>query len=191
MRITVAIKPNAELPLPDDRTLAEAGARGMMNLIYSHLLRRNASARRRAGMPKSDYWADAADSMKVEAAGKVGVVTIDKEGAVLHYYGGIVYPTGGRKSLAIPVHPAVWDQRPAEYDPSHEKLSLVWPKGEKTGTLRDKETDEVVYLLVSKAKIKEDKTVLPTESEMEAAGMSAAETLILYGIMPEEWNPPK
>ena len=71
--ITIAIKPNAELPLPDDRTLAEAGARGMMNLIYSHLLRRNASSTRRAGMPKSDYWADAADSMKVEAAGKAGM----------------------------------------------------------------------------------------------------------------------
>ena len=72
LRYTIKLEPNAELPLPDDRTLAEAGARGMMNLIYSHLLRRNASARRRAGMPKSDYWADAADSMKVEAAGKVG-----------------------------------------------------------------------------------------------------------------------
>ena len=140
LRYTIKLEPNAELPLPDDRTLAEAGARGMMNLIYSHLLRRNASARRRAGMPKSDYWADAADSMKLEAAGKVGVVTIDKEGAALHYYGGIVYPTGGRKSLAIPVHPAVWDQRPAEFDPSREKLSLVWPKGSSTGTLREKET---------------------------------------------------
>ncbi len=88
--ITIAMKPNAELPLPDDRTLAERGANGMMELIYSHLRRRNASARRRAGMPKSYYWADAADSMKVEARGKVGVVTIDQEGAALHYYGGIV-----------------------------------------------------------------------------------------------------
>ena len=178
MRITVAIKPNAELPLPDDRTLAEAGARGMMNLIYSHLLRRNASARRRAGMPKSDYWADAADSMKVEAAGKVGVVTIDKEGAALHYYGGIVYPTGGRKSLAIPVHPAVWDQRPAEYDPSHEKLSLVWPKGEKTGTLRDKETGEPYYILVAHATIPADRSVLPTEDALLDAARAAMEAVL-------------
>ena len=178
MRITVAIKPNAELPLPDDRTLAEAGARGMMNLIYSHLLRRNASARRRAGMPKSDYWADAADSMKVEAAGKVGVVTIDKEGAALHYYGGIVYPTGGRKSLAIPVHPAVWDQRPAEYDPSHEKLSLVWPKGEKTGTLRDKETGEPYYILVAHATIPADRSVLPTEDALLDAARTAMESIL-------------
>ena len=178
MRITVAIKPNAELPLPDDRTLAEAGARGMMNLIYSHLLRRNASARRRAGMPKSDYWADAADSMKVEAVGKVGVVTIDKEGAALHYYGGIVYPTGGRKSLAIPVHPAVWDQRPAEYDPSREKLSLVWPKGEKTGTLRDKETGEPYYILVAHATIPSDRSVLPTEEALLDAARTAMEAVL-------------
>ena len=90
---------DGELPLPDSRTLAEAGARGMMNLIYSHLIRRNASTTRRAGMPKSDYWADAADSMTVTASGNTGVVTIDKEGAALHYYGGIVYPTGGKKAL--------------------------------------------------------------------------------------------
>ena len=173
MRITVAIKPNAELPLPDDRTLAEAGARGMMNLIYSHLLRRNASARRRAGMPKSDYWADAADSMKVEAAGKVGVVTIDKEGAALHYYGGIVYPTGGRKSLAIPVHPAVWDQRPAEFDPSRTLLSLVWPKGSSTGTLREKETGEPYYMLVAHATIPADRTVLPDDAALHAAAEDA------------------
>ncbi len=171
--LTIAMKPNAELPLPDDRTLAERGANGMMELIYSHLRRRNASARRRAGMPKSYYWADAADSMKVEARGKVGVVTIDQEGAALHYYGGIVYPTGGRKALAIPVHPAVADQDPAEYDSSRSLLSLVWPKGEKAGTLRDKETGEPYYLLVAHATMKPDPTVLPEESALHRAAEDA------------------
>ena len=171
MTLTIAIKPNTALPLPDDRTLAEAGARGMMSLIYSNLLRRNAASRHRAAMPTSDYWADAADSMQVNAVGKKGVVTIDKEGAALHYYGGIVYPTGGKKALAIPVNPAVWDQRPAEYDPSREKLSLVWPKGSSTGTLRDKETGEPYYMLVAHATIQADRTVLPDD----AALLDAAE----------------
>ena len=53
-----------------------------------------------------------------------------------------------------------------------------WPKGKTAGTLRDKETDEVVYLLVPKATIPEDKTILPTESEMESAGMAAMEAIL-------------
>ena len=178
MQMRIVIPPNAELPLPSDRTLAEAGARGMMNLIYSHLLRRNASTTRRAGMPKSDYWADAADSMTVTAAGNTGVVTIDKEGAALHFYGGTVYPTGGRKALAMPVHPAVWDQRPAEYDPSREKLSLVWPKGEKTGTLRDKETGEPYYVLMAHATIRADRSVLPEENALLDAARAAMEDVL-------------
>ena len=176
MQIKVSIK--GEIPLPDTRTLAEAGAAGMMDLIYSHLIRRNTSAKHRAGMPKSDYWADAADSMQVTANGNVGVVTIDKEGAALHYYGGIVYPTGGHKALAIPVHPAVWDQRPAEFDPSREKLSLVWPKGHNNGTLRDKETDEPYYILVAHATIPADRSVLPDDDALSDAARAAMESIL-------------
>ena len=175
LRVVITDK---ELPLPSNRTLAEAGAAGMMDLIYNHLIERNATSRHRAGMPKSDYWADAADSMQVNMEGGKGVVMIDKEGAALNYYGGIVYPTGGRKSLAIPVHPAVWDQRPAEYDPSHEKLSLVWPKGEKTGTLRDKETGEPYYILVAHATIPADRSVLPTEDALLDAARTAMESIL-------------
>ena len=175
MQLRIVIKPNAELPLPDDRTLAEEGARGMMSLIYSHLQRRNASSRRRAGMPKSDYWADAADSMKVEpgTSPSSATVTIDKEGAALHYYGGTVYPTGGKKALAMPVNPAVWGQRPAEFDPSREKLSLVWPKGSKTGTLRDKETGEPYYILMAHATMPADRSVLPDEDALHSAAQDA------------------
>ena len=175
MQLRIVIPPNAELPIPDDRTLAEAGARGMMNLIYSHLIRRNSSSRRRAGMPKSDYWADAADSMKVEPGGSPSsaTVTIDKEGAALHYYGGTVYPTGGKKALAMPVNPAVWDQWPAEFDPSREKLSLVWPKGSKTGTLRDKDTGEPYYILMAHATIPADRSVLPEEDALHSAAQDA------------------
>ena len=181
IHITIAMKPNAELPLPDDRTLAEAGARGMMNLIYSHLVRRNASSTRRAGMPKSDYWADVADSMKVEAAGKVGVVTIDKEGAALHYYGGIVYPTGGRKALAIPLAAEVAGMRPSEWSGfSHgddadddDILQLFWPKNSSHGFLKHRDTGELLYLLISRATIKADPSVLPDDAALQAAAEDA------------------
>ena len=175
LRVVITDK---ELPLPSDRTLAEAGAAGMMDLIYRHLIQRNATSRRRAGMPKSDYWADAADSMQVNMEGSKGVVTIDKEGAALHYYGGVVYPSAGKKALAIPVHPEVWDQRPAGFDPGREKLSLVWPKGEKTGTLREKKTGEPYYILVAHATIPADRSVLPTEDALMDAARSAMEGVL-------------
>ena len=94
------------------------------------------------------------------------------------YYGGVVYPTSGHKALAIPKSIQGAGKRPAEADPDHTKFALVWPKGKTTGTLRDKETDEVVYLLVPKATIPEDKTILPTEDEMKSAGMAAMEAIL-------------
>ena len=188
MHLNLKITVPADI-LASDHELAQAAGRGVSNAVKRHLVERDARGRS-DGLPRTGYYGDAASGVTTEVSGSRAVVTIHKEGVALHYYGGVVYPTDA-KALAIPKSPATAGKRPAEADPDHTKFALVWPKGETTGTLRDKETDEVVYLLVSKAKIKEDKTVLPTDAELEAAGMSAAETLILYGIMPEEWNPPK
>ena len=69
-------------------------------------------------------------------------------------------------------------KRPGEFDPGRDKLALVWPKGSTTGTLRDRETGEVVYLLVSHATIKADETVLPTEEELRDAAFDAMEAVL-------------
>ncbi len=162
--------------LPPAHELAQAAGRGVSNAVKRHLVERDARGRT-DGLPRTGYWGDAASGVTTDVTGNRAVITIHKEGAALHYYGGVVYPTDA-KALAIPKSPATAGKRPSEYDPDRAKLALVWPKGEKTGTLRDKETDEVVYLLVGKATIKEDKTVLPTESELEAAGMAAMEAIL-------------
>ena len=163
--------------LASDHELAQAAGRGVSNAVKRHLVERDRRGRS-DGLPRTGYYGDAASGVTTEVSGNRAVVTIHKEGVALHYYGGVVYPTEGHKALAIPKSIQGAGKRPAEADPDHTKFALVWPKGEKTGTLRDKETDEVVYLLVSKATIPEDKTILPTEDEMFEAGKSAMEAIL-------------
>lgn len=162
--------------LASDHELAQAAGRGISNAVKRHLVERD-SRGRSDGLPRTGYYGDAASGVTTEISGKTALITIHKEGVALHYYGGVVYPTDA-KALAIPKSIQGAGKRPAEADPDRTKFALVWPKGKTTGTLRDKETDEVVYLLVSKAKIKEDKTVLPTDAELESAGMSAMEAIL-------------
>lgn len=163
--------------LASDHELAQAAGRGVSNAVKRHLVERD-SRGRSDGLPRTGYYGDAASGVTTEVSGSRAVVTIHKEGVALHYYGGVVYPTSGHKALAIPKSIQGAGKRPAEADPDHTKFALVWPKGSTTGTLRDKETDEVVYLLVPKATIPEDKTILPTEDEMQSAGMAAMEAIL-------------
>ena len=163
--------------LASDHELAQAAGRGVSNAVKRHMVERD-SRGRSDGLPRTGYYGDAAGGVTTEVSGNRAVVTIHKEGVALHYYGGVVYPTEGHKALAIPKSIKGAGKRPSEIDPDRTKFALVWPKGKTTGTLRDKETDEVVYLLVSKATIPEDKTVLPTDAELESAGMSAMEAIL-------------
>ena len=163
--------------LASDHELAQAAGRGVSNAVKKHLVERD-SRGRSDGLPRTGYYGDAASGVTTEVSGSRAVVTIHKEGVALHYYGGVVYPTDGHKALAIPKSIQGAGKRPAEADPDRTKFALVWPKGKTTGTLRDKETDEVVYLLVPKATIPEDKTILPTEDEMKSAGMAAMEAIL-------------
>ena len=177
MHLTIKIPP-AQLRdvMPSEQELAQAAGRGVSNIVKRQLVERDQSGRS-DGLPRTGYYGDAASGVTTEVSGSRAVVTIHKEGVALHYYGGVVYPADA-KALAIPKSPATAGKRPAEADPDHTKFALVWPKGEKTGTLRDKETNEVVYLLVPKATIPEDKTILPSEDEMVDAGKSAMEAIL-------------
>ncbi len=177
MHLTIEIPP-AQLRdvLPSERELAQAAGRGVSNIVKRRLVERDRRGRS-DGLPRTGYYGDAASGITTEMSGNTALITIHKEGVALHYYGGVVYPTDA-KALAIPKSPATAGKRPKEFDPDRAKLALVWPKGKTAGTLRDKETDEVVYLLVPKATIPEDKTILPTESEMESAGMAAMEAIL-------------
>jgi len=157
--------------LPPARELAQAAARGAENLIKSHLRSRDSSRPTPGnGMPRSGYWADAADSTHTVG----NVVEIDKEGVALHYFGGTVRPTGGKKALAVPIDPRVAGIWPSE---SGQELDVVWSKKNHTGFLKDPDTSDFLWLLIPKATIKADRTVLPEDGAIIDA---AADSIMDY-----------
>lgn len=175
MTLTVKIPQDVGKTIPDKQTLAEAGAAGLCNLIIEHLRARNARALHAAGMPRSNYWGEAADSAQTEAVGDHFAVSVSKEGVVLRYYGGVILPGPGKKALAFPVNPAVAGMRAAEYDPGKEKLELVPGKKGHAPTLRDVKSGEVYYVLIPSKRFNADRTVLPTESAMYDAARTEME----------------
>ena len=178
MKLTVTIR-NAETPLPPDRVLAEAAARGVEVAVRRHLRRKNSSSSRREGFPKSNYWADAAETVSVASvSGSHATVEVAKEGAALHYHGGVVLPK--KKALAIPLDPAVaaiWPSEHAGYATGGSgddgATAPIWPKGSNHGFIKDTETGDLLWLLVPKATIHADPSVLPEEGEMRQAAEDA------------------
>ena len=156
-----------------ERTAAEAAASGISYLVIDHLRSKNSRTAPKAGFRKTDYWSDVADSVTTSVKEKSAEISIEKEGAALHYFGGTVYPK--KKALAIPLSSLVQDIWPSE-QPSG--LELFWPKNSPHGFLKDKDTSELLYLLVSKATIPADKTVLPEDGDI----LKAAEEAIWEAI---------
>ena len=182
LRLTVKVT-LADL-LPPDNVLAEAAARGVSNRIVRHLRARPGNRR---GFPSSGYWADAADSVSVKpGSGKSAAVEIAKEGVALHYEGGTVRPDAGGKALAIPLDASVYGKKPSEWsgfrrgdEPGDDDvLSVFWPKNSPHGFLKERDTGNLLYLLVPSVTIRADRTVLPDEGEL----MDAAQDGIMEAV---------
>ena len=123
----------------------------------------------------------AANTIRVGTAGK-GATTVSigaetdnpdapGQGVALHYYGGVVYPTAGRKALAIPISPEVAGKSPREVANLTDGIALVWPKNSGHGFLKDEPTNELLWLLVRSATVKADRSVLPEDGKMLDAAM--------------------
>ena len=173
LKLTVRIALNDLLPPAG--ALAEAGARGISQLIVRHLRRKPANRR---GFPSRGYWAAAADSVSVlPSSGGTAAVEIAKEGVALHYYGGTVLPKDGGKALAIPLAAQVYGKKPSEWSGfrrgdeagDDDVLQLFWPKNSAHGFLKHRDSGDLLYLLVPKATIKADPDVLPSEADMQDA----------------------
>lgn len=162
------------------KELSEAAARGIQQAIVKHLKAKPANRR---GFPTSNYYADVADSVSVIAAGDHAAVEISKEGAALHYEGGTVRPKDGRGALAIPLAAQVYGKMPSEWsgfrrgdEPDEDDvLQMIWPRNSNHGFLKDRDTGELLYLLVHEARIPRDPDFLPNDEALHAAGGEAIE----------------
>ena len=179
LRLTISAE-SVRDAMPPERTLLDAAARAMVNCVKRHLREKNERTPPRDGFPKSNYYAEAADTARGSASGNVAQVEVGPDdpngpgaGIALHYYGGTVYPK--KKALAIPISPAVAGIWPSEASGVGADLAMIWPKNSSHGFLKDTETNELLWLLVPKATIPADPDVLPADAEI----LTAAENAVL------------
>ena len=152
--------------IPDAHTAAEAAVRGVEALIIEHLRKKNDGTKpNRWGMPKTNYYADAAKNVAAGVTGNKVNVEIDHPGISMHYEGGTVYPK--KKALAIPIDASVAGIWPSEANAfaNEDEYALIWPKNSSHGFIKDVEQNQLLWLLIPKATIKADKSVLPTDEE--------------------------
>lgn len=148
--------------IPDAHVAAEAAVRGVEALIIEHLRKKNDGAKpNRWGMPKTNYYADAAKNVEASVDGATVRVEIDHPGLAMHYEGGTVYPK--KKALALPIDPAVAGIWPSEYSRDHQLFKTPG------GALGDADTGKILYILLPKATIPADPSVLPTDTEIFGA----------------------
>ena len=152
--------------IPDAHVAAEAAVRGVEALIIEHLRNKNDGTKpNRWGMPKTNYYADAAKNVEASVDGATVRVEIDHPGLAMHYEGGTVYPK--KKALAIPIDASVAGIWPSEANAyaNEDEYGLIWPKNSAHGFIKDVEQNQLLWLLIPKATIKADKSVLPTDEE--------------------------
>ena len=175
MRIVRAILPPDFIP--GDRLTAERAGLRVADLIIRHLRKKNASTPTNPfGLPKTNYYDEASDTVQTETSGNKFTVSVGSDstdrnapgrGIALHYEGGTVYPK--KKALALPVDPSVAGIWPSEYSQGHKLFKTPG------GALGDSETGKILYILLPKATVPADPTVLPTDDEIADAatlGMS-------------------
>lgn len=173
LKITI---PQKELDgiIIDSRTAAEAAARGIEVLIIEHLEDKNSrTAPNRYGLPKSNYYSNAAKDVSSTVSGSHATISINHPGIAMHYEGGTVYPK--KKALAIPIDASVASIWPSEANAyaNEDEYALIWPKNSSHGFIKDVEQNQLLWLLIPKATIKADPTVLPTDEQLYAAAESA------------------
>lgn len=164
--------------------ILEAAARAMSVLLIRHFRDRNRTRPKRQGWPKTNYWADAAQTVTSEAEGDTAVATIAQPGVRLHWLGGVVKPKNGHRALAIPADPSVQGIWPSEYKgkPDAGPTFLVWKKGENTGMIatRKKKAKNLTPLwwLVAKTTMQPDPSVIPPANDFAASISKACNRVI-------------
>lgn len=187
--------------LTDDGKKHAAG-RGVRRLLMDYLGGLDASHANKIGGKRTHYYADAARNTSYDITSDGADVKTHQIGIALHYYGGIVKPTGGRRFLTIPVDPSAYGRRAGEFD----NLDIAWGRTQggkprpiglvtknewayQTKKNRKSGVKEVVsaswsagkwmYALVYSATIPADKDILPAEDSIQLAALTAITDYII------------
>ena len=182
MKLTFKIP--TDFTILDEPKAGSAMAEAVRDLVRRHFTNRSLhAAPSRFGIPPSGFWHKAAGTVKVAShRGLKAVISAGAEsndprapgqGVALHYYGGTVYPK--KKALAIPIDPSVAGIWPSEAGAlaNEGEYSIFWPKNSSHGFIKDNERGELLWLLIPKATIHADPTVLPTDEQLSEVAMSA------------------
>lgn len=187
--------------------LASDGAKhaaggAVRRLLMNHLGNLDTSRPNKIGGKRTHYYADLARNVTYQTTEDGAQVHVTGTGIALHYYGGVVKPTGGRKYLTIPVDPEAYGRRAGEFN----NLEIAWglTKGGKprpiglvtkndyaykTKKNRKSGVKEVVsasweggkwmFALVTSATIPADKSILPEDDTINEAAISSITDYII------------
>ena len=163
----------ADGAMGDKAALHNRIARGAAPVMRNHLLDRNASAKRKAGWPRSGYWGHAAESTEGTADAGAATVTVRKEGVGLHLRGGTVRSKRPGGKLAIPLLAQFAGVNPREAWPDRKGAFVVNSGVNAFLAVREGGELKLCYLLLSSVTLDPDPSVLPPEGRMEEAARDA------------------
>lgn len=163
--------------------MLDMGVRALTEAIRNNFLAKSSKGNAK-GFPRSNFWQDAAEDVTSHVVGDTMLAVIRKEGVRLRWKGGEVRPKPGKKALAIPLDPSVAHDWPSEYTGQGHGVFAVWPKGKSAGLLYGLGADgdaKPLWLLVSKTTHRPDPTVIPPETELHDAIVSAMRGVLRMG----------
>lgn len=104
--------------LAHPKALNDALGRRLARELQGHFIARNREPNNMAA-PKTNFWKQISDATAMTEATDAGAtVTIAETRFRIHFYGGIIRPTGGRKFLTIPLIKEARGKRVADYEQS-------------------------------------------------------------------------
>ncbi len=153
------------------RSLHKAMGMGVETLVRTHLRTTKATKRNRLGATSTGFWQKVLASVTVSANESEAVVSIPYRGAALHYYGGTISPVNGARNIAIPARTEAHGKTPRKFKGEQLRF-IMFRSGSKA--LAGRRSGLVYYWLKDQVTIPEDKSVLPTDSDMSDAALQAA-----------------
>jgi hypothetical protein len=181
----------AQLEGPGRELLHRAMGEEVQNTTFNHLSllaqTRHRTAQRLGATP-SNHLAQAAEKVAepqaLTAAGDSATLTIHHVGMIRALRDVEITPQTG-KALAIPIHALGYNRRPAQFSRDTFFVFVSKTTGNAFLALRQPEKHAkpiLVYALVRSVHQKQDRTLLPSQQEWEAAAARGAETEIIRVI---------